>query len=187
MPLQNGCSVKPNKRGRTRSNAERKQDTTKAIRDKVLALEAVARRDQPLTAGMPTSMHGFRSWTDPVLGLTKIGSPSSTDSNRSPHNGELIERAYEAMRQISKLLRLRKLRVYVPVGTQLAKVNGKLLLAEEENRRLGSEVLRLKHLYDTAAQRLRTAEADRDAAKTALNALRAEHVAATNAKPRRIK
>jgi hypothetical protein len=111
-------------------------------------------------------MTKFREWIDPALGLKKIGSPSSTNVKLSPHNEDLIGRADAAMRQIQNMLHARKLRVYVPVGTQLDQAKEELKKANEENRRLGSEALRFKHLFDVTAERLKKALADSD-----LNAL----------------
>lgn len=188
MPRRKECSECPTNGGqRARSNEQRKQYTSKAIEDKVAILEAVADRAHPFSEGLPLSMREFRDWVDPALGLVAIRSPSSTNEKLAKHNANLVGRAYTAMRAIAAMRKARKLRVYVPLGTQLDNTKKALEAAEEENRRLGSEVLRFKHLYDVTAERLKTVTADSEMHARDLNALRAEYLNATKSKPRRVK
>ena len=169
------------------SNRERQANASKAIAAKVQVLEAIADRDMPLMDGLPASMRQFRDWANLPLGLVTIGSSGTTDPNESPHNGELIGRAYDAMKAVAKLRVKQKLRVYVPVGKRADKLAEQLAAMKEDNRRLASEALEFKHKYDTERKARKHAEDDRAVARTDLQALRLDYLKATKSTPRSVK
>jgi hypothetical protein len=171
-------------KGPRRGNEERKADATEAIEAKVLELEAIAQRQKPLVSGLPTSMRQFRAWTDPALGLVRIGSSGTTDVNESPHNGKLIGRAYDAMKAIARLQTTRKLRVYVPREKRIEELKNEVKELTELNRRLASEVLEFMNKYDVERKERNRAEMDRDVARGDLQALRLEYLKVTRNRPR---
>lgn len=137
--------------------------------------------------GLPASMRQFRAWTSLELGLVTIGSSATTDPNVSPHNGKLIERAYDAMKRIASIQATKKLQVYVPRGRQIEELLGIVDELRERNRRLASEVLEFMHKHDVALRDREAAERERDVALKDLQALRLEFIEATRAGPRRVK
>lgn len=187
MLQRKGSSVGHSPRVRRANNKDRQLAASRVFEAKVCALQEFADRRKPLIAGLPTSMRQFRAWTNADLGLVPIGSSTTTDPNVSPHNGKLIELAYEAMRVIAKLQATKKLRVYVPRASKIVEQEDAIEQLRERNRRLASEALELLHKLELERRLRGQLESERDAARDDLQNLRRQFIELTSPGPRRVK
>lgn len=169
------------------SNAERKTFATMALKAKVEALEAALEdRGTPLAVGLPVSMRQLRAWQDHARGLRKLRSPSTTDPNKAPHNGDLITRAYTAMETIARRRSGAKLRVYVPASKLAENRKEERDALKLENQRLACQVLMLTHERNEAVKKRVDLEGESQRVVSDLAALRRDYLRVTKAQIRSV-
>lgn len=166
------------------SNDDIRSRTTQNMVAKVELLEAIVNGEIPPLPGLPTSLTKFRSWSDPALGIVKIGSSSTTAKT---HYELLVGRANKAIETLNSRRKARRLRVYKPLGEKAAELETEKRLLKEENRRLTSELAMYFHQLQTALRQKNAAETAKDLANRDVATLREELWLLTSAKPVRVK
>lgn len=170
-----------------KSNQQRRDETTQAFERKVRVLNEIREGRRPRPDYLPGSMNQLRSWVNADLGLVRLGSPSATSRTESPHHETLITDAEDVLRSLKSMSAQRKLKAYVSVGAQVDKLEGEKAEMEERLKRIASEALSYRHQLTQALKALRDVRSDLETMTHDFNALRADHINATNSKPRRIK
>lgn len=141
------------------SNNERRLVTRQAIQAKINTLRSFLASDPPAGVFVPKSIRQFRDWSDPVIGLQKIGSPGTLNLRQSPHNCDLIEEINLLIAELART-RLKPRKKASPLQDQLEKVRTEL----EQQRALTAGLV--SQLHETR-HTLKQAEANEAAAKYA--------------------
>jgi len=127
------------------NNAERAAATTAMLLRKTEFLEqCIYRGEVPTGITIPDSLTKLRKWVDETHKMEVIGSPSSTNVLKSPHNAKLIERAQNAVNGIRRLRSAKGKRKRTPLAFKLAHTQQQLKTERELTARLTSQLLALR-------------------------------------------
>jgi hypothetical protein len=137
----------------TASNSNRQAATTAMIEKKVSILkDFFTGKVEYIT--FPTSLTKFRTWESKELGLSKIGSPSSTNRRLAPHNARLIDEAEELIRKLSQIKKRPASKKVIPLLVQLRNKNLESLQLKRQIKSLTTQLIQAKQSYSKSSLEL---------------------------------
>lgn len=130
-------------------NLDRRNATTLMIEKKIDALRLILNSTNKDKFYIPTSMTKFRNWEDKELGLSKIGSPSSTNRKLAPHNTLLIDEAESLISVLLKHQRRSKRSPPKSLASQVVCKNTEISSLQSQVKVLTTQLIQAKHLVST--------------------------------------
>lgn len=135
------------------NNINRQVATTKMIEKKVAVLINFLDGKVNLDS-FPTSLTKFRSWENKILGLEKIGSPSSTNRKLAPHNARLIDQAEDVINKLIQFKKKPSRSKIIPLAQQVINKNLEITELKYQLKSLTTQLIEAKHSFSNSSLEL---------------------------------